>query len=105
RVGVRPEGVAGAWREAVVAGEALEDRVPDDGARRPTEDLRPRIVVQTLEGHAAEVPKGPLVAVEEHGEPLVRIAIREAPARVPKREDEQVEGLQPLADPHPKLPE
>src|SRR5207253_1450856 len=88
-------------------GEAprLEDRVPADGARRPAEDLCPRIVIQTREGHAAEVAKGPLVAVEEHREPLVRIAIRETAARVAEGEHEEVDGLRPLADPHPQLPE
>ena len=104
-LGLRPIGLAGARREAVVAREVLEDRVPADGARRPAEDLCPRIVIQTREGHAAEVAKGPLVAVEEHREPLVRIAIRETAARVAEGEHEEVDGLRPLADPHPQLPE
>src|SRR5207247_2964797 len=40
-----------------------------------------------------------------HREPLVRIAIRETAARVAEGEHEEMDGLRPLADPHPQLPE
>jgi hypothetical protein len=62
-------------REAVVAREVLEDRMPEDRAGAPPEDLRARIIVQAFERHAAEVAKRPLVPVEQDGEPLVRVRV------------------------------
>src|SRR5262245_63347418 len=51
------------------------------------------------------MPKRPRVPVEQNGQALMRVRVRDAAPRVPEREDEEVDLGPPLPDPHPQLPE
>ena len=97
--GARPIRLAGARGEAVVAGEVLEQRMPQHLVLAAAQHQGARIIVQAVQGHAAEKAKCALVAVEQGRQPLVAISAREQPARIAQREHEQMDRFRLLADP------
>lgn len=100
---LRPIRLTGSRREAIAPRKILPDWMPEHAALAPTHDERPRVIVQTLQRHAAKMLEGPLMPIEQRTEPFMRIGRRPQSAGVPEREHKDVEDFQPVANPEAGL--
>src|SRR5436309_2341244 len=95
--------LAGVRRKAVIACEVLEQRMPHDPVLTAAEHQRTRVIVKAGEGHASKVAKRTLVAVEQARQLFVAIGVSKQPPRIAEGQDEQMNGLQLLANTNPEL--
>src|SRR5215831_3515063 len=92
-----------ARRKAVGPRKIFKHRLPEYVPLTPPEDQRPRIIVETLQGHAAEVPKRAFMTVTQHVQPLMGIRAAPQAPTVAEREDEEMDHFTALADPDVRL--